>query len=219
MQNQTTVTQKIWISKSSQFGHTKSPVSKYNALFVSIYSKFTVSFHIKAYAGRWCWPVFPWGQRSFAAKTNLQWLDCNQGSHIDLWTPVSYWGITKWTTVSSNTGLQAMDRCTYHGWGQRKPKSVAVSAGTMPRNKSHSCSRIALFRQLSREERGPRLKNSMWLKVGREAINVGYLEASSWNLCEEDLCLIKPDGSSCWWASSGRGRGARLCLPAGTPAW
>lgn len=112
-----------------------------------------------------------------------------------------------------------MDRCTYHGWEQRKLKSVAISAGTMPRNKSHFCFRIALSRQLSREERDPRLNKSMWLKVGQEAVNVGYLEASSWNECEEDLCLIKPNGSSCWWASSGRGRGARLCLPAGTPAW
>lgn len=45
-----------------------------------------------------------------------------------------------------------------------------------------------------------------------------YLQASL-NEREEDLCLINPNRSSCWWASSGRGRGARLCLTAVTPAW
>lgn len=67
--------------------------------------------------------------------------------------------------------LQPKDRCTSQGWGQRKLKSVAISAGTMPRNKPHSCFRIALSRQLSKE-RSPGLNNSMWLKEGREAINV-----------------------------------------------
>lgn len=73
--------------------------------------------------------------------------------------------------MSSNMSLQPKDRCTSQGWGQRKLKSVAISAGTMPRNKPHSCFRIALSRQLSRG-RSPRLNNSMWLKEGREAINV-----------------------------------------------
>lgn len=74
--------------------------------------------------------------------------------------------------MSSNMSLQPVDRCTYQGWGQRKLKSVAISAGTMPRNKPHSCFRIALSRQLSRDDRSPRLNVSMWLKEGREAINV-----------------------------------------------
>lgn len=107
-----------------------------------------------------------WKDKSSVARL------CKQGSHIELWTSMSYWVITKWTTVSSNTFLQAMDRCTYHGWGQRKLKSAAISAGSMSRNKPHSCLRIALSRQLSREEGGPRLNNGMWLRVGQEAINV-----------------------------------------------
>lgn len=45
-----------------------------------------------------------------------------------------------------------------------------------------------------------------------------YLQASL-NECEDDLCLINPNRSSCWWASSGKGREARLCLTAVTPAW
>lgn len=60
----------------------------------------------------------------------------------------------------------------YLSWLGTKEAQVGVSAGTMPRNKPHSCFRIALSRQLSREERSPGLNNSMWPKEGWEAINV-----------------------------------------------